>query len=102
MAVAIGTIEADGFPPTLAAADAMVKNGRVTLVGFEMAERARFFVTVRGPVSEVKRAVEAGILAGNRGFANEKVLAWYILPHPAENTVAVMPVEYSEKDVPFR
>ena len=29
---AVGTIETDGFPPVLAAADAMLKAGNVTLV----------------------------------------------------------------------
>lgn len=42
MALAVGVIETQGFPAVLAAADAMLKAGRVTLVTFEMAESARF------------------------------------------------------------
>ena len=58
---AVGTIETDGFPPVLAAADAMLKAGRVTLVGYLRAGSARFTVNVRGDVSEVKQAMAAGI-----------------------------------------
>ena len=55
-----GTIQTDGFPPVLAAADAMLKAGRVTLVYYGLAERAEFLITIRGPVSEVNQAVAAG------------------------------------------
>ncbi|NET40078.1 MAG: BMC domain-containing protein, partial [Cyanothece sp. SIO1E1] len=65
MPEAVGVIETMGFPAVLAAADAMVKAGRVTLVSYDRAESGRQFVAVRGPVSEVNAAVAAGIEAGN-------------------------------------
>ena len=39
---AVGSLETRGFPPVLAAADAMVKAGRVTLVGHIRAGSARW------------------------------------------------------------
>ena len=58
---AVGTIQTDGFPPVLAAADAMLKAGNVTLVYYGLAERAEFMISIRGPVSEVNQAVAAGV-----------------------------------------
>jgi hypothetical protein len=45
---AVGSIETKGFPAVLAAADAMLKAGRVTLVGYLRAGSARFTVNIRG------------------------------------------------------
>jgi len=86
MPQAVGSLETKGFPPVLAAADAMVKAGRVTLVGYIRAGSARFTINIRGDISEVKAAMEAGVAA-------------------AENTpgvVAVMPIDYSEGVEEFR
>lgn len=101
MPIAVGVIQTDGFPPVLAAADAMVKAARVTLVYYGLAERAQFLVAIRGPVSEVKVAMAAGIEAGNK-VGDEKVLTHYIVPNPPENIVSVLPIEYTAKSDPFR
>ena len=65
MPQAVGSLETKGFPPVLAAADAMVKAGRVTLIGYIRAGSARFVVNIRGDVSEVKQAMAA---MSQRGF----------------------------------
>ncbi|MBD0265713.1 MAG: BMC domain-containing protein, partial [Tolypothrix sp. Co-bin9] len=52
-AQAVGALETKGFPAVLAAAVAMVKAGRVTLVGYIRVGSARFTVNIRGDVSEV-------------------------------------------------
>lgn len=96
MALAVGVIETQGFPAVLAAADAMLKAGRVTLVTFEMAESARFFVSVRGAVAEVKQAMVAGIAAGNSTHGGQ-VLTHYTIPHPTDNVVEVLPIDFNEK-----
>lgn len=101
MPVAVGVIQTDGFPPVLAAADAMVKAGSVTLVSYDKAERGQFFVAVRGPVSEVKRAVTAGIEAAEQAY-NGKVLTHYLIPNPPENLESVLPIAYSEDVEAFR
>ncbi len=102
MPVAVGVIQTDGFPPVLAAADAMVKAGSVTLVSYDKAERGQFFVAVRGPVSEVKRAVQAGIEAAEQQPYNGKVLTHYMIPNPPENIETVLPIAYSDEVEEFR
>jgi microcompartment protein CcmL/EutN len=63
---AVGALETKGFPGVLAAADAMVKAGRVTLVGYLRCGSARFCVMIRGDVSEVKMAMDAGVVASEK------------------------------------
>lgn len=101
MPEAVGVIQTLGFPPVLAAADAMVKGGRVTLVYFDLAERAEFVVAVRGPVSEVNLAVQAGLAAAETAFGGN-VVSHYIVPNPPENVLAVLPIQYSAKVERFR
>ncbi len=101
MPIAVGVIQTDGFPAVLAAADAMVKAARVTLVYYGLAERAQFLVAIRGPVSEVNVAMEAGIESANNVYGGE-VLTHYIVPNPPENIVSVLPIDYTEESEPFR
>ena len=98
---AVGSIETKGFPGILAAADAMVKAGRITIVGYLRAGSARFTLNIRGDVQEVKTAMAAGIGAVNKteGAALE---TWVIIPRPHDNVVAILPIDYSEAVEPFR
>ncbi|MEB3274090.1 MAG: carbon dioxide-concentrating mechanism protein CcmK [Prochlorothrix sp.] len=98
---AVGSLETKGFPPVLAAADAMVKAGRVTLVGYLRAGSARFTVNIRGDVSEVKTAMEAGIEAAEN-TPGGTLETWVIIPRPHENVECVMPIEYTEAVEQFR
>ena len=102
MPIAIGVIETQGFPTVLAAADAMVKAGRVTIVVQDRSESGRQFVAVRGPVSEVKRAVEAGIVAGNALSGEGTVTNHYIVPNPPENLEGILPIDYTDQSETFR
>jgi microcompartment protein CcmL/EutN len=105
MPEAVGVIQTLGFPPVLAAADAMVKGGRVTLVYFDLAERGEFLVAIRGSISEVEPAVKAGLEAAEKASENAPgggVVSHYIVPNPPENVVAVLPIEYTEKAARFR
>lgn len=101
MPEAVGAIETLGFPAVLAAADAMVKGGRVTLVYFDKAEKGNFVVAIRGSISEVKIAVASGLEAAGNAFGG-KVMSHYIVPNPPENVVSVLPVEYTEAVEEFR
>jgi len=76
---AVGSIETKGFPGILAAADAMVKAGRVTLVGYIRVGSARFNVNIRGDVSEVKTAMDAGIEAVKKAEGALNFLCAYYL-----------------------
>jgi microcompartment protein CcmL/EutN len=98
---AVGSIETKGFPGILAAADAMVKAGRITIVGYIRAGSARFTLNIRGDVSEVKTAMAAGIEAVKR-TEGATLETWVIIPRPHENVVAVLPIDYNETVEPFR
>lgn len=98
---AVGALETKGFPGILAAADAMVKAGRVTLVGYIRAGSARFTVMIRGDVSEVKTAMDAGIAAVEKAYG-ATLETWVIIPRPHENVVAVLPIDFSESVEQYR
>lgn len=101
MPEAVGSLETKGFPGVLAAADAMVKAGRVTLVGYIRVGSARFTVNVRGDVSEVKAAMDAGIAAVENAYGGV-LESWVIIPRPHENVVAVLPIDFNESVASFR
>ncbi len=98
---AVGALETKGFPAILAAADAMVKAGRVTLVGYIRVGSARFTVNIRGDVSEVKAAMDAGIAAVETVYGGT-LESWVIIPRPHENVECVLPIGYSDKVEVFR
>ncbi|MGB3495871.1 MAG: BMC domain-containing protein [Elainellaceae cyanobacterium] len=101
MPEAVGSLETKGFPPVLAAADAMVKAGRVTLVNYIRAGSARFVINIRGDVSEVKAAMAAGVEAAQN--APGGVLeTWVIIARPHENVVGVLPIGFSEEVEEYR
>ena len=96
MPQAVGVIETLGFPAVLAAADEMVKGGRVTLVYFDKAESGQFVVGIRGSFSEVRLAMEAGKEAAEASYGGN-VVSHYIVPNPPENLLTVLPLDYTEE-----
>ncbi|MGD1702795.1 carbon dioxide-concentrating mechanism protein CcmK [Dapis sp. BLCC M229] len=98
---AVGALETKGFPGILAASDAMVKAGRVTLVGYIRVGSARFTVQIRGDVSEVKTAMDAGIAAVEKAYG-ATLESWVIIPRPHENIVAVLPIDFNPGVEEFR
>jgi len=101
MPQAVGSLETKGFPPVLAAADAMVKAGRVTLVNYIRAGSARFYINIRGDISEVKAAMEAGVAAAENSPGGV-LETWVIIPRPHENVVAVLPIDFTDDVQGFR
>ncbi len=97
---AVGSIETKGFPGILAAADAMVKAGRVTLVGYIRVGSARFSVNIRGDVSEVKTAMAAGIEAVKKA-EGATLESWVIITRPHENVCAVLAIDDTEAVMPY-
>jgi len=101
MTIAVGVIETQTFPAVLAAADAMVKAGRVTLAKYDRAESGRQFVAVRGPVAEVKRPMVAGLDAANACPGVAEAMTHIVIPNPNDNIDAVLPIEFTEASLPF-
>lgn len=98
---AVGVIQTLGFPAVLAAADAMLKAGRVTLVYFDKGESGTFVIAIRGPISEVRPSMIAGIASAEKTFGGE-VVTHYTVPNPPDNVVAVLPIEYTPEVEQFR
>jgi microcompartment protein CcmL/EutN len=84
MPQAVGVIQTVGFPPVLAAADAMVKAGAVTLVYYGLAER-----------------VEAGVRAVEE-TPGDNLVSHYIVPNPPENVESVLPIHFTDEVEDFR
>ena len=101
MPEAVGVIQTLGFPSVLAAADAVVKAARVTLVFFDKAERGQFMIVFRGPVSEVNKAMEEGLREAEETYGGE-VMTHYIVPNPPPNVVDVLPLRYTEVSEAYR
>jgi microcompartment protein CcmL/EutN len=98
---AVGVIQTLGFPAVLAAADAMLKAGRVTLVYFDKGESGTFVIAIRGPISEVRPSMKAGIAAAENTFGGE-VTTHYTVPNPPDNVVAVLPIHYTPEVERYR
>ncbi|KGF72020.1 carbon dioxide-concentrating protein CcmK [Neosynechococcus sphagnicola sy1] len=105
MGVAVGMVESRGLPPTLAAADAMCKAARVTLVSMEKLSGGYYTAVVRGSVSEVKIAVAAGVEAAKKCtcYVEKTVFcSSHIIARPHENVVGVLPIDYTDSVAEFR
>ena len=102
MPMAVGVIETLSFPAILVASDTMVKAAAVSIVFYDKSESGRFFVAVRGRVSEGTRAVEAGIEVVEKESHGGQVMEYYIVPNPPENVESVLPIHFTSKSEPFR
>ena len=102
MPLAVGTLETYGYPAVLAAADSMLKAGRVTLTNYESCASGRYLISIRGPVAEVKQAMAAGLEMVEKLPGNAQVESHIIIPNPTENIETVMPMSFSEASEPFR
>lgn len=78
---ALGMVETRGFVSLVEAAQAMAEVAEVDLVDYVRSGGGFLTIVVRGPLEEVRRAVEAGILAAQRVG---DLVAAHVLPrvHP--------------------
>jgi carbon dioxide concentrating mechanism protein CcmO len=86
---ALGLVSTQSFPAIVGTADMMLKSANVTLVGYEKIGSGYCTAVVRGNISDVRLAVEAGV-ATAREFGQE--LAVTIIPRPYPNLDAVLPI----------
>ncbi|MFN3926654.1 MAG: carbon dioxide-concentrating mechanism protein CcmK [Pseudanabaenaceae cyanobacterium] len=87
--LALGLVSTQSFPAIVGTADMMLKSANVTLVGYEKIGSGHCTAVVRGNISDVRLAVEAGA-ATAREFGQE--LAITIIPRPYPNLDAVLPI----------
>lgn len=87
---ALGLIETRGLVALIEAADAMVKEANVTLVGYEKIGGGLVTVVIRGDVAACKAAIEAGEAAAQK--VGDLVSA-HVIPKPHTNVLDTFPVK---------
>lgn len=87
---AVGLVETRGLAALIAAADAMVKEARVTFVGYERIGGGLVTVIVRGDVAACKAAVEAGAAAAKEVG---DVHSAHVIPNPHANVIDLFPIK---------
>lgn len=86
---AVGLLETRGFPAMVGAADAMLKAADVRLMSYERIGAGLCTAIIRGPVSDVAMAVEAGMFEAERiGELN----AVMVIPRPLEELDQTLPL----------
>lgn len=85
---AIGLIETRGFPAMVGAADAMLKAAEVQLAGYETVGSGLCTAIIRGRVSDVAIAIEAGMHEAERIGELHAVM---VIPRPLDDLEATLP-----------
>lgn len=96
--LAIGLIETRGFPAMVGAADAMLKSADVQLAAYETIGAGLCTAIIRGRVSDVTMAIEAGMHEAERiGELN----AVMVIPRPLEDLERSLPTASCWLDQPL-
>ena len=85
---ALGMVETKGLVGAIEAADAMVKAANVSLVGYEKIGSGLVTVMVRGDVSAVKAATDAGAASA---AAVGEVVSTHVIPRPHTDVEKILP-----------
>lgn len=85
---AVGLLETRGFPALVGAADAMLKAAEVHLSGYEIIGDGLCTAVIRGRVSDVAIAVEAGMHEADRIGELHAVM---VIPRPLEDLEETLP-----------
>jgi carbon dioxide concentrating mechanism protein CcmO len=98
--LAIGLLETRGFPAMVGAADAMLKAADVQLAAYEMVGDGLCTAIIRGRVSDVAIAVQAGMHEAERIGELHAVM---VIPRPLEDLEETLPVAscWIEKPMPI-
>ena len=86
---AIGLVETRGHVPAIEAADAMIKAANVDMVGYETIGGGMVTAIVRGDVSAVRAATDAGSAAAGRVG---EVVSVHVIAKPADTLGTVLPI----------
>lgn len=86
---AVGLLETRGFPAMVGACDAMLKSAEVQLASYEVIGDGLCTAIIRGRVSDVAIAVEAGMHEADRIGELHAVM---VIPRPLEDLEATLPV----------
>ncbi|NJN48938.1 MAG: BMC domain-containing protein [Alkalinema sp. RL_2_19] len=86
---AVGLVETIGFPPMVAAADAMLKSADVSLSAYHKIGAGLCTAIIRGSVSNVAAALEAGMAEAERVGELHSVM---MIPRPLDDLERAMPL----------
>ncbi|MFM2428960.1 MAG: hypothetical protein RLZZ511_173 [Cyanobacteriota bacterium] len=86
---AVGLVETLGFPPMVAAADAMLKSADVSLSAYHRIGAGLCTAIIRGSVSNVAAAIEAGMAEAERVGELHSVM---MIPRPLDDLERAMPL----------
>jgi carbon dioxide concentrating mechanism protein CcmO len=86
---AVGLVETVGFPPMVAAADAMLKAADVSLSAYHKIGAGLCTAIIRGSVSNVAHALEAGMAEAERVGELHSVM---MIPRPLDDLERAMPL----------
>lgn len=91
------------FNASVATADAMLKSAAVTLVGYEKIGGGHCTAIVRGSISEIRMAVDAGSQTAEK---DGQLVSAHVIPRPFPNLEAIFPIgsriSELEQDQPYR
>lgn len=86
---ALGLVSTRSFPAIIQTADTMLKSAEVTLIGFEKIGSGYCTAIVRGKITDIRLAVQAG-----RQTAEEydQFISSLVIPRPLPNLDAIFPI----------
>lgn len=87
--MALGLVSTGSFPAIVGCADMMLKSAGVALVGYEKIGSGQCTAIVRGRISDVRLAVEAGAETAEK-FG--QLLSKLVIPRPLPNLEVVLPI----------
>lgn len=87
--MALGLVSTGSFPAIVGCADMMLKSAGVALVGYEKIGSGQCTAIVRGAISDVRLAVEAGAETAEK-FG--QLLSKLVIPRPLPNLEVVLPI----------
>ena len=85
---ALGMVETRGLVASIEAADAMIKNAYVKMVGQEEIPGGYLTVFVRGEIGAVQSAVDAGATAAKQGG---ELVAVHVIARPHDAVEKLLP-----------
>ncbi len=91
---AIGLVETRGHVPAIEAADAMIKAANVDMVGYESVGAGLVTAIVRGDVSAVRAATDAGATAASKVG---DVVSVHVIAKPSDTLGSILPISLPAK-----
>lgn len=86
---ALGLVSTRSFPAIVGTADMMLKSAEVTLVGYEKIGSGHCTAIVRGPIADVRLAVEEGAKMAEQ---LDQLISKLVIPRPMPNLEVIFPI----------